>query len=85
MSSHPKRLPPKLPLSAFTAAPPPPRRLVPTGLLDSHVHLYTKAQLDSGNSTWPLARQNVLNQPHTLEFYGQVTAATEGFIFVQAE
>jgi len=85
MSAHPKRLPPKLPLSAFTAAPPPPRRVVPAGLLDAHVHLYTKEQMDSGSLTWPLATTTVMNQPHTLDFYGQVTAATEGFVFVQVE
>lgn len=85
MSTHPKRLPPKLPLSAFQAAAPPPRRLVPAGLLDTHVHLYTQAQLDSGNSAWPLTEEGVLRQPHSLEFYSQVTAATDGFIFVQAE
>ncbi|KAK4705163.1 hypothetical protein P7C70_g1053, partial [Phenoliferia sp. Uapishka_3] len=92
-----KRQPPRLPASAFVKAPLVAKRTQPVSLIDTHIHLITPTQIDSGVSSWPSAAsspQNVLSQPHELPFYGQVLEAAvssahiapvEGFVFVQAE
>lgn len=89
-----KRQPPKLPASAFVSKPPPPRRTKPAALIDTHIHLWTPAQLASGNKSFAGEDPSILHQPHVAGFYGEVTGLAqslgllpplEGFVFVQAE
>ncbi|GAA6006756.1 hypothetical protein JCM10207_009084 [Rhodosporidiobolus poonsookiae] len=91
------RRPPKLDLRAFQSAPAPTRRTVPLALLDTHLHLWTAAQLDSGLVKWPAESGPAqLSGPHTLEDYHQITTDGlksvgggkphfTGVVYVQAE
>lgn len=95
-----KRPPPKLPASAFNIPTLLPRkRLSPAGLIDTHIHLWTREQLDSNHVIWPLheSTNSVLAREHTLEQYGDVVGGGvglvgeggkvkfEGAVFVQGE
>lgn len=91
-----KRPPPKLPPSAFALPTLPPKRLDPARIIDSHIHLWTNDQLDSGNVPWPREHEyQQLRQEHTLQHYSQVveggvkrlgkSTKFEGAVFVQGE
>lgn len=111
-----KRAPPKLDLRAFQAAASssspleaggagrstaPRRRAHPRGLLDAHIHLWTKRQLDEGDMQWQRGggaddMMKQLSGPHELETYAQLTqegvglvgegkSRHAGVIYVQAE
>ncbi|ORY81740.1 hypothetical protein BCR35DRAFT_303869 [Leucosporidium creatinivorum] len=91
-----KRPPPKLPPSAFALPTLPPKRLHPHSIIDTHIHLWTNDQLESGNVAWPTKSQfQQLRDEHTLQQYQQVVQggvervgpnlAFEGAVFVQAE
>ncbi|GAA5884723.1 hypothetical protein JCM3774_005903 [Rhodotorula dairenensis] len=108
-----KRAPPKLDLRAFQgpAAPAssaplasdaatalPRRRAYPRRLIDAHIHLWTKQQLDDGDMQWQRGSGGLdqLKGPHELEAYAEVTdeamalvgdgkSRHAGVIYVQAE
>ncbi|SCV72084.1 BQ2448_4778 [Microbotryum intermedium] len=67
-SRGPPRRPPKLPASAFAAAPVVARRAYPNRILDTHVHLWNADQLTQGHITWPPTCSNALSDgAHSLE------------------
>ncbi|BGP16246.1 hypothetical protein JCM10213_007687 [Rhodosporidiobolus nylandii] len=92
------RRPPKLDLRAFQSAPSlPARRLYPSSILDTHIHLWTAEQLESGGVKWPKESGPAqLSGPHELEDFGKVVeeglklvaggkAGWEGVVYVQTE
>ncbi|BGP55526.1 hypothetical protein JCM8202v2_003131 [Rhodotorula sphaerocarpa] len=95
-----KRAPPKLDLSAFAAPPssssgPETRRTYPNGILDAHVHLWTREQLESGEMDWQAGLRQ-LSGPHEMEDYRRVVeggiklvgggeSKHAGFVYVQAQ
>ncbi|CEQ39690.1 SPOSA6832_01243 [Sporobolomyces salmonicolor] len=94
----PKRPPPKLDFRALQAPPAATRRTTPRQLIDSHIHLYTSEQLESGKVVWPMKDGGPaqLSGAHELADYGRVskegikrvaggTIEFAGVVFVQAE
>ncbi|GAA5972912.1 hypothetical protein JCM21900_002866 [Sporobolomyces salmonicolor] len=94
----PKRPPPKLDFRALQAPPAATRRTTPRQLIDSHIHLYTSEQLESGKVVWPKkdGGSAQLSGAHELADYGRVskegiervaggTIEFAGVVFVQAE
>ncbi|GAA5901145.1 hypothetical protein JCM6882_006129 [Rhodosporidiobolus microsporus] len=96
---RPKRAPPKLDLRAFQAPPAAAqtRREYPQAIVDTHIHLWTKKQLEEGGVKWPVNGGPVqLSGPHELDNYGAVVREGvkkvgggknkwEGVVYVQAE
>ncbi|GAA5901135.1 uncharacterized protein JCM6883_004765 [Sporobolomyces salmoneus] len=95
------RRPPKLDLRAFQSAAAPTsssRRLCPRSLIDSHIHLWTKQQLDNGQMVWPTQEGGLeqLRGAHEMTNYQSITSEGikqfakgqsqfDGVVFVQAE
>ncbi|GAA5983585.1 hypothetical protein JCM5350_004875 [Sporobolomyces pararoseus] len=98
------RRPPKLDLKAFQSNPTSSsnsasaRRLFPRSLIDSHIHLWTKEQLQNGSIEWPSKEGGVeqLSGPHQIEHYQRITtegiqsfaagqSSFSGVVYVQAE
>ncbi|GAA5858060.1 hypothetical protein JCM1840_001023 [Sporobolomyces johnsonii] len=94
----PRRPPPKLDFRALQAPPAVTRRTTPRQLIDSHIHLYTSEQLETGKVAWPKKDGAFaqLSGAHELPHYGRVIAEGiervaggkmefAGVVFVQAE
>ncbi|GAA5952463.1 hypothetical protein JCM3765_001978 [Sporobolomyces pararoseus] len=98
------RRPPKLDLRAFQSNPTSSsdsasaRRLFPRSLVDSHIHLWTREQLQNGSIEWPSKEGGVeqLSGPHEMEHYQRITtdgikkfagdqSRFGGVVYVQAE
>ena len=105
-STRPKRAPPKLDLASILATPPAQTRheqqqsshvarVEPNEIIDTHIHLFTRRQLDQQHVKWPLESQHAqLRQPHTLEDYSTLVREAQrskntshflGAVFVQGE
>ena len=95
-----QRRPPKLDLRAFQSPPAASssRRNYPQALIDSHIHLWTKEQLENSQMVWPTQQGGVkqLSGAHEMESYQKITeqgikgfangqSSYEGVVFVQAE